>query len=184
MRELTFAHLTNFNSKEAKLTTNLLPKPLNLTHTALFTPEIHAQLLQPSFRRSSEPFPTLLPPASTPLRHTLSTNLIFFAEAYRLKYNFPGPPLHDALTVAFISHPELFSGTRYRVDVVTEGIAAGATVVDLWEYQKETVDQDEENWGRDGKNVFVLEKVNVAAFWDVFLDAVEVADKVCPINKG
>ncbi|KAL8291516.1 hypothetical protein RQP46_002494 [Phenoliferia psychrophenolica] len=147
--------------------------PLNLTHTALFTPEIHAQLLQPSFRRSSEPFPTLLPPASTPLRHTLSTNLIFFAEAYRLKYNFPGPPLHDALTVAFISHPELFSGTRYRVDVVMEGIAAGATVVDLWEYQKETVDQTEENWGRDGKNVFVLEKVNVAAFWDVFLDAVE-----------
>ena len=120
---------------------------------------------------------------STPLRHTLSTNLIFFAEAYRAKYGFLGPPLHDALTVAFISHPELFQGTRYRVDVVTEGIAAGATVVDLWQYQKDTIDQSESNWGRNGKNVLVLEKVDVDAFWRVFLEAVRVADEVCPINK-
>lgn len=116
-------------------------------------------------------------------RRFIPSATIFFAEASRLKCNFTGPPLQDALTVAFISHPELFSGTRYRVDVVTEGIAAGATVVDLWEYQKETVDQSEENWGRNSKNVLVLEKVDVEAFWRVFLDAVEDADQVCPINK-
>ena len=48
--------------------------------------------------------------AATTLRRTLSTNLSFFAEAYKRKYGMPGPPLHDALTVAYISNPELFTG--------------------------------------------------------------------------
>lgn len=164
-----------------KLTQIPSSQPLNLTHTALFTQDIHSQLLQPSTVTYD---PSLsLPPASTPLRHTLSTNLIFFAEAYKAKYGFSGPPLHDALTVAYISHPELFQGKRYRVDVVTEGLAAGATIVDLWEYQKATVDQAEGNWGRTGKNVLVLEKVEVGKFWEVFLEAVVRADAVCPINQ-
>lgn len=94
-------------------------QPLNLTHTALFTPSIHRLLLQPR-PTHLPPTPPLtptgvgtLPRALTPLRHTLSTNLSSFAEAYRLKYGMDGPPLHDALTVAFAAHPELFKGSSH-----------------------------------------------------------------------
>ncbi|GAA5858099.1 hypothetical protein JCM1840_001041 [Sporobolomyces johnsonii] len=163
--------------------------PLNLTHTALFTSDIHRLLLQP--RSDLPPTPPTTPPeklpaASTPLRHTLSTNLSFFAQAYKEKYNLPGPPLHDALTVAYISNPELFKGTRYRVDVELTGThSLGATVVDLWEYRRADVDPDPSNWGPGGKNVVVLEEVDVDRFWsDVFLKAVENADRVAPVNAG
>ncbi|GAA5921816.1 hypothetical protein JCM3775_001838 [Rhodotorula graminis] len=167
--------------------------PLNLTHTALFTPTIHRQLLEglPSHFPPTPPLtPTngnsTLPRALTPLRHTLSTNLAFFAEAYKAKYGMEGPPLHDALAVAFVSHPELFKGKRYRVDVELSGThSLGATVVDLWEYQKASLDPDESNWGRNGKNVLILESVDAAAFWrDVFLETVRVADAVAPVNAA
>ncbi|BGP40298.1 Uridine nucleosidase 1 [Rhodotorula kratochvilovae] len=164
--------------------------PLNLTHTALFTSAIHRLLVQPS-SALLPPSPPLtpgaaLPPAQTPLRHTLSTNLAFFAAAYKAKYGMEGPPLHDALTVAFVSHPELFKGKRYRVDVELSGThSLGATVVDLWDYKKDVLDPSESNWGRDGKNVFVLEEVDVGAFWrDVFLETVARADEVVPINEA
>ncbi|TNY24642.1 Inosine/uridine-preferring nucleoside hydrolase domain-containing protein [Rhodotorula diobovata] len=162
--------------------------PLNLTHTALFTPSIHRLLLQPR-PTHLPPTPPLtptgvgtLPRALTPLRHTLSTNLSSFAEAYRLKYGMDGPPLHDALTVAFAAHPELFKGKRYRVDVeLTGSHSLGATVVDLWDYKK----APEDTWGRDGKNVFVLEEVDTQAFWrEVFLETVARADEVVPVNAA
>ncbi|GAA5975883.1 hypothetical protein JCM11641_002828 [Rhodosporidiobolus odoratus] len=164
--------------------------PLNLTHTALFLDDIHRELLQP--RDSSHP-PTppmtpdkALPPPATSLRNTLSSNLTFFAQAYKNKYGFPGPPIHDALTVAYISNPELFKGNRYHVDVELTGQhSLGATVVDIWEYKKDEIDQDPNNWGRKGKNVFVVEEVDVAAFWrDVFLKTVKKADEVVRVNVG
>ncbi|GAA5920557.1 hypothetical protein JCM1841_005727 [Sporobolomyces salmonicolor] len=163
--------------------------PLNLTHTALFTSDIHRMLLQPPSTLLPTPptTPTAeLPTALTPLRQMLSTNLSFFAQAYKEKYNMPGPPLHDALTVAYISNPELFKGTRYRVDVELTGThSLGATVVDLWNYRHSQLDEDPSNWGPDGKNVFVLEEVDVYKFWmDVFLKAVENADRVAPVNAG
>ncbi|GAA5859769.1 hypothetical protein JCM5353_004528 [Sporobolomyces roseus] len=163
--------------------------PLNLTHTALFTPDIHRQLLRgPS---SLPPTPPMTPTrdqlstrAATTLRHTLSTNLSFFAEAYKRKYGMPGPPLHDALTIAYISNPELFTATRYRVDVELSGTHSfGSTVVDLWDYKADSLDHDPSNWGRNGKNVLVLDSVDVGAFWkDVFLKTVERADQLVPIN--
>ncbi|GAA5898075.1 hypothetical protein JCM6882_003321 [Rhodosporidiobolus microsporus] len=161
--------------------------PLNLTHTALFTEDIHRDLLQPRTGLPATPPLTpneSLPPAATPLRHTLSTNLTFFAAAYKQKYGMPGPPLHDALTVAYISNPSLFKGTRYRVDVELNGThSSGATVVDIWDYKHAELDHDPSNWGRDGKNVFVLEEVDVAGFWrDIFLPIVDKADEQCPIN--
>ncbi|KAI5478718.1 hypothetical protein MNV49_004643 [Pseudohyphozyma bogoriensis] len=159
--------------------------PLNLTHTALFTHDIHTLLLDPTSQTPYSPS-NPLPPASTTLRHAISTDLSFFAAAYKKKYNFPAPPCHDALTVAAIAHPELFTGTRYRVDVELNGThSSGATVVDLWEYKKDSVDQSEDNWGRTGKNVYILESVDVEKFWkDVFLKAVDKADQVCAINKA
>ncbi|ORY64626.1 Inosine/uridine-preferring nucleoside hydrolase domain-containing protein [Leucosporidium creatinivorum] len=156
--------------------------PLNLTHTAIFTDEIHSLLLQPNPTAPFSP-EAPLPPAASDLRLSLSTNLTHFAAAYKRKYGFLGPPLHDPLTIAYIARPELFKGTRYRVDVELKGDhSVGATVVDLWEYKKEQVDQDPSNWGRKGKNVLILEEVDVPAFYKLFLEAVDAADKVCPIG--
>ncbi|GAA6034119.1 hypothetical protein JCM8097_000705 [Rhodosporidiobolus ruineniae] len=162
--------------------------PLNLTHSALFTEDVHRELLQPTAHLPATPplTPTgILPAAFSPLRHTLHTNLSFFAAAYKQKYGMPGPPLHDALTVAYISNPELFEGTRYRVDVELTGTHSfGATVVDLWDYKRDSLDHSPENWGRDGKNVLVLERVDVAAFWrDIFLRVVDSADAIVPVNE-
>ncbi|GAA5893789.1 nucleoside hydrolase [Sporobolomyces salmoneus] len=164
--------------------------PLNLTHTALFTPDIHHSLLRG--RRDLPPTPPLTPTtrdslstrAATTMRHTLSTNLSFFAEAYKRKYDMPGPPLHDALTIAYISNPELFTATRYRVDVELSGTHSfGSTVVDLWDYKSGQLDLDPSNWGRTGKNVLVLDSVKVDEFWrEVFLATVDRADLVVPIN--
>ncbi|GAA5925690.1 nucleoside hydrolase [Sporobolomyces koalae] len=164
--------------------------PLNLTHTALFTPEIHHALLRGPAHLP--PSPPMTPTtgsrsirAATTLRHVLSTNLSYFAAAYKRKYGMPGPPLHDALTIAYISNPELFTATRYRVDVELSGVHSfGSTVVDLWDYKSEQLDHDPSNWGKTGKNVLVLDSVQVDTFWqDVFLRMVDRADHIVPINK-
>lgn len=89
--------------------------PLNVTHTALLTRERDARLLDPKagYQEGAE-----LPKASSPLRHTLSSLLSFFSESYRTTFGFvDGPPLHDALTVAYVARPDLFMSTRFRVDV-------------------------------------------------------------------
>lgn len=105
--------------------------PLNVTHTNLFSPANNSILLATQ--------PDLLSVhstgASTQLRHTLSTLLNFFAETYETVFGFSeGPPVHDPLCVAFLSHPELFKGRRCRVDVELDGEhTKGTTVVDLWE---------------------------------------------------
>lgn len=164
--------------------------PLNLTHTALFTPAIHNMLLRGP--ASLPPTPPMTPTkdslstrAATVLRHTLSTNLSFFAEAYKRKYGMAGPPLHDALTIGYITHPDLFTSTRYRVDVELNGTHSfGSTVVDLWDYKHDQLDADPSNWGRNGKNVLVLDSVEVDRFWkEVFLATVDRADLVVPINR-
>lgn len=41
-----------------------------------------------------------------------------------------GAPVHDALAVVRVSHPELVSGRRLPVEVVTDGAARGMTLVD------------------------------------------------------
>ena len=99
-----------------------------------------------------------LPKASTPLRHMLSTLIGFFADSYRSTFGFvDGPPLHDALTIAYVARPELFTCRRYRVDIELSGThTAGETVVDVWNYRK-----CDDSWGPDGKNCMVAEKLDV-----------------------
>ncbi|KAM0755625.1 uridine nucleosidase [Meredithblackwellia eburnea MCA 4105] len=158
--------------------------PLNVTHTALFTPADNDRLLQ---RIPNSPYST---GAKTQLRHTLSTLLMFFAATYEKVFGFTeGPPVHDPLCIAYLSHPHLFQGTRYRVDVETSGkYTAGTTSVDLWEYRKDELtamekDPDSrESWGKYGKNVWLAEKMDVAGFWQVFQDAVDHLDTVSPLN--
>lgn len=138
-----------------------LPKvmvPLNVTHTAIVTRSIRAQLL------SGVPSPDIsdtdpLPPAKTPLRQTLDTLVSYFSAAYASVFRFTeGPPLHDPITIAYLAQPELFSSTRYHVVVELEGkYTIGETVVDFWDY----LESDPQSWGKRGKNMTVAEKLDV-----------------------
>ena len=126
--------------------------PINVTHTAIVTSDIHKELLM------SGPDSAL---ALTPLRHTLSTLISYFAESYKSTFGFTeGPPLHDALTIAYVAFPEMFKSTRRHVDIELAGThTVGETVVDIWGYR--TCD---DSWGRNGKNCLVTESVNVGVF--------------------
>ncbi|KAJ8455456.1 hypothetical protein ONZ51_g12453 [Trametes cubensis] len=150
--------------------------PLNVTHTAIVTQSIHRRLLNPNVSPSPD---GTLPPAATPLRHMLSTLLNFFTESYKSTFGFmDGPPLHDALTIAYVAMPELFTCRRYRVDVELSGeYTAGETVVDVWNYRA-----CDDSWGRNGKNCLVAESVDVEGFFKLFLECVERCDDVSPLN--
>jgi len=147
--------------------------PLNVTHTAIFTSTIHRRLLSGSSSTQTpqddiplHPGENLqgLPPPATPLRNTLSAILLFFAHTYKETFNFvDGPPVHDALTIAYLSRPELFKVKRYRVDVELAGThTVGETVVDVWNYRG----LGEDSWGPDAKNCLVAESADVS---DAFL---------------
>ncbi|TDL29830.1 uridine nucleosidase [Rickenella mellea] len=151
--------------------------PINVTHTAIVTHAIHCALLSPD-NPIREP-PTL-PPADTKLRHTLSTLISYFAKSYKSTFGFTdGPPLHDALTIAYVSAPDMFTCKRQHIDVELNGMhTAGETVVDIWNYR-----QCDDSWGRDGKNCQVAEVVDVPRFFNLFLECLLQCDKVTPLNK-
>ena len=132
--------------------------PINVTHTAIVTKEIHAQLLHPVSGLEYKAVAQQGPRAATNLRHTLSTLISFFAETYKSTFGFnDGPPLHDALTIAYVAQPDLFQATRYRVDIELTGThSLGETVVDVWKYRP-----CDDTWGRDGRNCLVAESLNV-----------------------
>ncbi|KAG8784605.1 Uridine nucleosidase 1 [Serendipita sp. 397] len=161
--------------------------PLNVTHTCLFTSSVHRRLLTGSPAPQSEdpdPDPTStlteMPLATSPFRHMLSTICMYFASAYRSTFGFHnGPPLHDPLTIAYLCRPEIFTTTRYRVDVELAGThTVGETVVDLWNYQK----LGEDDWSK-GKNCLVAGSVDVASFFNILLACVDKADQVTCLNK-
>ena len=130
--------------------------PINVTHTAIVTREIHATLLSSDIPNDSNL--GTLPPPKNPLRNTLSTLISYFAAAYKAVFGFDaGPPLHDALTIAYIAHPEFFETKRFRVDVELNGThTAGETVVDIWDYKR-----CDDSWGHAGKNCLVTQQLDV-----------------------
>ena len=76
--------------------------------------------------------------------------------------------MHDPLCIAYLTHPHLFEGKRYRVDVELSGhYTAGTTSVDLWGYRLPELTAMSDptsraSWGRYGKNVWVAEKLDVS----------------------
>jgi uridine nucleosidase len=167
--------------------------PINVTHTAIVTKHLQAQLLAPG---AAPPNDDVLPPPATNLRHTLSTLITFFGETYKSTFGFnDGPPLHDALTVGYVSNPELFNTARYRVDVELNGThCMGETVVDIWQYR-----DCDHSWGPNGRNCLVVQalkvrsqygrlwpytyKYQVDAFFSLFLECVSRCDAVSPLNS-
>ncbi len=128
--------------------------PLNVTHKAIVTDSLHANLINPAPTTHGAPSGV----ASSRLRHTLSTLISYFRETYKSTFDFlDGPPLHDALTIAYVCRPDLFTRRRYRVDVELSGIhTAGQTVADVWGYLK-----GDDTWGRTGKNCEVATDLDV-----------------------
>ena len=128
--------------------------PINVTHTAIVTHDIHSKILGGSTYSGF-----FVPPPISNLRCTLSTLITFFADTYKHTFGFTnGPPLHDALTIAYIAHPEFFTCGRYRVDAELSGThSLGQTVVDVWNYSGAKDDR----WGQGGKNCLVAESLDV-----------------------
>ncbi|KAI0317164.1 nucleoside hydrolase [Amylostereum chailletii] len=153
--------------------------PLNVTHQAIVTHPIHSEILTGTPPPSSFTPVSPLPSSTSPLRHTLSTLITFFKDAYRATFNFvDGPPLHDALTIAYIARPDLFECTRYRVDVELAGTyTTGETVADVWDYRK-----CDDSWGPTGKNCLVALGLDKPVFFAYLLDAIARCDAVSPLN--
>ncbi|KAH7343426.1 Inosine/uridine-preferring nucleoside hydrolase domain-containing protein [Rhizoctonia solani] len=161
----------------AQMVLNLeVPKvmiPLNVTHTAILTPELHARLVQPAGSSASA--------TTSPLRRMLSSLIGFFAESYRTTFGFTeGPPIHDACCLAYLHNPSWFKVKRYRVDVELAGsYTAGETVVDVWGYTR-----TDDSWGAAGKNCIVTDSMDIQLFFQLLFDCIGECDKVSPLNAS
>eukprot|EP00128_Syssomonas_multiformis_P009548 Colp12_sorted_trinity150504_noHs@34163 len=132
--------------------------PLEVTHTALVTP----QVLERIRNIGSGAFPTLV-----------IDLLLFFKETYERVFGFKsGPPLHDPLAVAYVIAPHLFETKFLRVDVECgSSLCFGQTVCDVWGDSKLP------------RNVHVTTRVDVPAFWDLMIAALTKAEAASPMPK-
>ena len=88
---------------------------LDVTHQALVLPE-DVQRLDAIGTRPGRVFADLMR---------------FFARHHRERYGWDGPPIHDAVAVAWLVAPDLVSSSSLRIDVETgSGPARGRTVAD------------------------------------------------------
>jgi len=59
--------------------------------------------------------------------------LRFYGEFHRKVYDFDGSPIHDAVAVAHVMHPELVETKRLNTEIDVESeLCRGRTVVDVW----------------------------------------------------
>lgn len=118
--------------------------PLELTHQAKATPDVIARI----------------DALGTPLARFVVEMLGFFAETYRRRNGFEGPPLHDPCAVAYVIDPSLFETRAVRVDVETHAeFSAGRTVVDLYGVLGES------------PNATVATAIDAPRFWDLLVEA-------------
>ena len=63
--------------------------------------------------------------------HVFADLMRFFAVHHRERYGWEGPPIHDAVAVAWLAQPTLVRSAMLRVDVETTGTTTrGRTVAD------------------------------------------------------
>lgn len=128
--------------------------PLEVTHTALVTPEVRAALMGTGSR----------------FCRLVDELLQFFADTYRDVFQFDDPPLHDPCAVFYVLQPDLFNSKLLRVDVETSSpLSAGQTICDVWHQSNKP------------PNVRVCTEMNVPRFWEEMVAAVRRADSVCPL---
>eukprot|EP00823_Brevimastigomonas_motovehiculus_P003380 TRINITY_DN204_c2_g2_i1.p1 TRINITY_DN204_c2_g2~~TRINITY_DN204_c2_g2_i1.p1 ORF type:complete len:471 (+),score=155.19 TRINITY_DN204_c2_g2_i1:30-1442(+) len=178
--------------------------PVEVTHTAIVTEKVLNRIAslsyQPSFSSSSSSSlssSSVSASASSSSSTTTKTEkqtstqsislspspyaallrdlLEFFSKTYKEVFGFTeGPPLHDPCAVAYVIDPFLFQGRWMRVEVeVASPLCRGQTVCDIWDQMVSATRP---------KNVFVCEKMNVSAFWDLLLAALSKANAISCMN--
>lgn len=131
--------------------------PLEVTHTALATPMVLSDI---ATKCANSRFSTCMVELLT-----------FFKDTYLRVFKFESPPVHDPCAVAWLLDPSKFEAELMRVDVeCASTLGAGQTVCDVWH------DSDQP------KNVTVVQKMDVAWFWGVMIDALVEANKTATIN--
>ncbi|MGH2907944.1 MAG: nucleoside hydrolase [Solirubrobacteraceae bacterium] len=89
---------------------------LDVTHLALYTPEVGERLAAIDTRAA----------------RWMAELLTFFAETYRTSGGMGTPPIHDAVAVASVIDPSLVTTRDARVEIETAGrLTRGMTVVDF-----------------------------------------------------
>ncbi|KIZ05560.1 purine nucleosidase [Monoraphidium neglectum] len=132
--------------------------PIEVTHTALVTPEVLGRLLTSR-------------PGISKFKVLIEQLLTFFAGTYREVFKFTDPPLHDPCAVAYVADPSIFEVEEMRVDIETASpLSAGQTVCDVWHQT-----------GRP-KNCRVARSMDVNAFWGIMIDALDFADIATPLR--
>lgn len=129
--------------------------PLEVTHTALVTPDIleSIQSINSNFSK------------------ILIELLLFFKTTYLDVFKMKDPPLHDPCAVAFVIDPSLFEYRLMRVDIETSSsLSYGQTVCDVYGMSKKK------------KNAYVCFKMDVAKFWELMINAIKNADSASRIN--
>ena len=171
--------------------------PLDVTHTALVSPDVLRKLGlegEGEGEEEREGEGKTSPPLS-PLRTALRSLLLYFAETYKNHFGFDvGPPLHDPLAVlAAIFPPEeeeegqeeegeeksetnpVFDLTRARVDAeVSSPLSLGQSVIDL-------LPALGRSQGRGEPNALVATRVDLGVLWGMLGAAIERADRASPL---
>eukprot|EP01112_Ceratiomyxa_fruticulosa_P006854 TRINITY_DN1776_c0_g1_i2.p1 TRINITY_DN1776_c0_g1~~TRINITY_DN1776_c0_g1_i2.p1 ORF type:complete len:335 (-),score=44.09 TRINITY_DN1776_c0_g1_i2:73-1077(-) len=130
--------------------------PLEVSHTALVTPQILEKVKG----------------LSSTYGDLMEDLLLYFAKSYFEVFKFEHPPLHDPLAVAYVIAPHLFKTTFMRVDIETQSLlCAGQTVCDIYHMSPKP------------KNVHVATHVDIAAFWALQLDAIFKGNEKSCLNS-
>jgi len=123
--------------------------PLEVTHTALVTPEIIQKIesMNSSFAN-------------------LCVGLLqFFHDSYKEEFDFDSPPLHDPCAVAYCIDQTLFEEKFCNTRIErAQGTSKGRTVCDMYGIMNLK------------KNVHVTTKMDVPKFWELMLDALSQAN--------
>ncbi|MBN2050346.1 MAG: nucleoside hydrolase [Spirochaetales bacterium] len=101
-----------------------------------------------------------------PVSRVVAPLLRFFAQANKDIFGFDGAPVHDALAVAAVTHPEVISTRHLSVAVETEGtLCRGRTVADVY--------------GVTGAkpNVEVALELDHSLFLEIFFTAMKALEK-------
>lgn len=132
--------------------------PLEVTHTALVSP----QILRRIQARGPNAFLDLI-----------AELLVFFSRTYEEVFNFSDPPLHDPCAVAFVIAPHIFKCERFRVDIETcSPLSSGQTVVDVW------------HQSRREANATVCTSMDVEKFWEIVVPAIHAAATHSPLTAS
>lgn len=119
---------------------------LNLSHQALATPDVVERM------RAMD----------HPVGRACADLMGFFGGTYSDVFDFAAPPVHDPCTIAALIDPGLIVWHKAFVAIETEGRwTRGATVVDLHDRLDEP------------PNVQVAVTLDVEAYWDLVLDALD-----------